>query len=100
MTSYSEVVLKAVKDSEGKITRSLRRFVRESGWPIEGAQALRVQSDGTELVVESSSETALNLEYGDGETRPSGSVRQYVNRPDEAENILIRQVQQGLGGRL
>ena len=100
MTSYSEVVLKAVKDSEGKITRSLRRFVRESGWPIQGAQALRVQSDGTDLVIESSSELAMDLEYGDGESRPSGSVRQYVNRPDDAENILIEQVIQRLGGRL
>lgn len=100
MTQYSEIVLKAVKDSEGKVTRSLRRFVRESGWPIEGAQALRVNSDGTDIFVESSSEIALDLEYGDGETRPSGSVRQYVNRPDEAEEILIQQALQGMGGRL
>lgn len=100
MTQYSEVVLKAVKDSEGKITRSLRRFVRESGWPIEGAQALRVNSDGTEIFVESSSDLVLDLEYGDGESRPSGSVRQYTNRTEDAEDILIQQALQGLGGRL
>jgi hypothetical protein len=100
VSEYSDVVLSAVKDSEGRITQSLRRFVREAGWPIEGAQALRVQSDGTEVFVESSSPTALNLEYGDGENRPSGSVRQFVNRPEESENILIRQVTARLGNRL
>ena len=100
MTQYSEMVLRAVKDSEGRLTRSLRRFVRESGWPIEGAQALKVNSDGTEVFVESSSELALDLEYGDGESRPSGSVRQFANRPDEVEGILIQQVLQRMGNRV
>jgi hypothetical protein len=100
VSEYSDVVLSAVKDSEGRMTRSLRRFVREAGWPIEAAQSVRVQSDGTEIFVESSSETALNLEYGDGENRPSASVRQFANRPEEAEDILIRQVMMRLGNRV
>lgn len=100
MTQYSEMVLKAVKDSEGKITRSLRRFVRESGWPVEGAQALRVNSDGTEVFVESSSDLVLDLEYGDGESRPSGTVRQFANRPEEAEGIIVQQVLQSMGNRV
>lgn len=97
---YSDLVLNAVKNSEGQITRSLRRFVRDSGWPLEGAQALRVNSDGTEIFVESSSELALDLEYGDGESRPSGSVRQFANRAEDAEDVLIRQVIRGLGNRV
>jgi hypothetical protein len=82
------------------MTRNLRRFVRESGWPIEGAQALRVQSDGADIFVESSSELALNLEYGDGESRPSASVRQFVNRTADAEDIIIQQALSRFGGDL
>ena len=100
MTQYSEMVLKAVMYSEGRITRSLRRFVRESGWPIEGAQALRVNTDGTEVFVESSSSLVLDLEYGDGESRPSGSVRQFANRPEEAEGIIVQQVLREMGNQV
>jgi hypothetical protein len=100
VSQYSEVVLKAVKDSEGRLTRSLRKFVREAGWPIEGAQGIRVNSEGAEIFVESNSETALNLEYGDGENRPSAAVRQFANRTEEAEAVLIRQAMERLGNRL
>lgn len=100
MTQYSDAVLRAVKDSEARMTRLLRKFVRESGWPVEGAQALRVNSDETQMFVESSSDMALDLEYGDGESRPSGSVRQFVNRPEEVEQVLIDQTLRNLGGRI
>lgn len=100
MTSYSEMVLGAVKDAEQGLTRSLRRFVHDSGWPVQASRSLRVQSDGTDLFVESFSEEAANLEYGDGESRPSASIRQFANRPDEPERIILATVERNLRGLL
>lgn len=91
---------KAVEDSVSAMTALVRDFARSTGWPSDAARSLKVQYSDGQVEVKSSSEKAADLEYGDGESVPSPAVRQFANRLEEAEKVILQKASARLKGVL
>jgi len=90
----------AVEDSVSAMTALVRGFARSTGWPADAARSLRVQYSDGQVEVSSPSKKAADLEYGDGESVPSPAVRQFANRLEEAEKVILRNAEARLKGIL
>lgn len=98
--SVKKGVEQAVEESIPALTTLLRNFAQSTGWPTDAVRTLRVQYENGEFEARSKDDRAADLEYGDGESVPSPAVRQFANRLEEAEKVLLRKAEDMLKGVL
>lgn len=98
--SVKKGVEQAVEESIPALTALLRNFAQSTGWPTDAVRTLKVNYEAGEFEAFSSDDRAADLEYGDGESVPSPAVRQFANRLQEAEKVLLAKADSLLKGVL
>jgi hypothetical protein len=80
-------------------TKELRRNAASAGWSREAIRDVKVKYKDAQFDVEIG-DTAAHYEYGTGSTVPAPAARQYINRPADTEDALIKAVEKKLKGLL
>jgi hypothetical protein len=103
MKHLRDAIEKASHDTAAYVTADLRHSARESGWDEEVVSNLRVHhgEDGYNVMVpDDLKDRAFVHEFGDEKTPPSAAIRKYSNNHSVAAQVMLKNIEKHLGGRL
>lgn len=98
--SLESLARQIAQDATRPMTRKTRAFAASQGWPVDVARTLNVVLQEDKWWVRSEDERAADLEYGTGENRPTGVLRQLSNRPEILEPEIFSVAERRLRGVL
>lgn len=94
----------ANRQSTAGVTRDLRTYLMESGWPSEAASAVSVvytEIDGFSVKITGQhKQAAETLEYGSEALRPTAAIRKYFNDRSSFEHHYKKSLETALGVKL
>lgn len=95
--------VKAARQTAQFMTLELRNETRASGWNPDIVDAIKVSYSNNHFNINIPSKfksLADNWEYGTPNRQPTGAIRRFSNRPEEAEKFLLKSVKTSLRGVL
>jgi len=95
--------LKAARQTAQFMTLELRNETRASGWNPDVTEAIKVSYSNNHLSInipDKYKPLADNWEFGTPNRQPTGAIRRFSNRPEEAEKFLLKSVKVSLRGVL
>jgi hypothetical protein len=88
ITKLKPAFIKAARQTAQFMTLELRNETRASGWNL----SINIPAKYKPL--------ADNWEFGTPNRQPTGAIRRFSNRPEEAEKFLLKSVKTSLRGVL
>jgi hypothetical protein len=90
----------ASKEAAYEITLRLNEHLISSGWPEAAAKSVQVVRTNSAFDVKyegDSSESAMALEYGNEQQRPTSAVRKFLNNDTLLHEIYFNSLEKHLG---
>jgi len=103
MRMFREALDKAAKDTASYVTADLRHSAREHGWSEDVVTNMHVrhEEDGYKVhVPDDLKDKAFVHEFGDENSPPTAAIRKYSNNHAVAAQVMLKNLEKHLGGRL
>jgi hypothetical protein len=95
--------VKAARQTAQFMTLELRNEARASGWTPDVVDSIKVSYSNNRLGINIPAKyktLADDFEFGNSNRQPTGAIRRFANRPEEAEKFLLKSVKTSLRGVL
>lgn len=103
MKLLKEALEKAAHDTAAYVTADLRHTAREHGWDEDVVSTMHVShgEDGYKVnVPDHLKDKAFVHEFGDEKTAPTAAIRKYSNNHAVAAQVMLKNLEKHLGGKL